>query len=285
MSSPPGASSAVAGRAALPTALLPYARLTVAGFRQQSTYVTAAAAGLITNTVFGFLKMGILLAALAGAGGAAGGYTPELMVSFVFLSQGLLTAVGAFGSDGELSERIRTGDIAVDFLRPLNVQFATLAATLGAALYSLIPRGLPLVVVGLATGRMAWAGQPAAYPLAALSILLSIVLARALLYAVEILGFWVVETRGITLFYVIVASFLMGMFVPIGLFPGWLAAVSENSPFAWILMPPCDILSGRIDVAAGLRAVATQAGWCAAALALGAALTAAGRRRLEVQGG
>ena len=56
--------------------LLPYYRLTVAGFRQQSTYLVAAIAGVVTNSVFGFVKMAILLATLAGAGGTVGGYTP-----------------------------------------------------------------------------------------------------------------------------------------------------------------------------------------------------------------
>ncbi|KXO93839.1 ABC transporter permease [Tsukamurella pulmonis] len=286
MSSPSAA--AVPGRAALLAVRaegLPYARLTVAGFRQQSTYLSAAVAGVFTNSVFGFVKMAILLATLTGAGGTAGGYTPELMVSYIFLSQGLLTAIGAFGGDGALAERIRTGDIAVDFLRPLNVQFATLATVLGGAVYSLIPRALPLVVIGSATSMMAWAGEIAAYPLAAVSILLSIVLAQALLYCVQILGFWVVDTRGIQMFYVVVGTFLMGMFVPVGLFPDWLTRVAEFTPFGWIIMPPCDILSGRIDAGAGLVAVTVQAGWTVAVLALGQALTAAGRRRLEVQGG
>ncbi|MBS4101274.1 ABC transporter permease [Tsukamurella paurometabola] len=280
--------AAVPGRAALlavRTALRPYVRLTVAGFRQQSTYLGAAAAGVFTNAVFGFIKMAILLATLAGAGGVAGGYTPELMVSYIFLSQGMLTAIGAFGGDGALAERIRTGDIAVDFLRPVNVQFATLATVLGGAVYSLIPRAVPLAAIGAATSMMAWAGEPVAYPLALVSVLLSIVLAQALLYCVQVLGFWVVDTRGIQMFYVVAGTFLMGMFVPVGLFPGWLARAAEFTPFAWILMPPCDILSGRIDAAAGATAVAAQAAWTAAVLAVGALLTAAGRRRLEVQGG
>lgn len=88
MSSPSAA--AVPGRAALLAVRaegLPYARLTVAGFRQQSTYLSAAVAGVFTNSVFGFVKMAILLATLTGAGGTAGGYTPELMVSYIFLSQ------------------------------------------------------------------------------------------------------------------------------------------------------------------------------------------------------
>ncbi|KXP07677.1 ABC-2 family transporter protein [Tsukamurella tyrosinosolvens] len=283
MSSPTAA--AAPGRAAPSAVLRPYVRLTVAGFRQQSTYLGAAAAGVFTNAVFGFVKMAILLATLAGAGGVAGGYTPELMVSYIFLSQGMLTAIGAFGGDGALAERIRTGDIAVDFLRPVNVQFATLATVLGGAVYSLIPRALPLVAIGAATSMMAWAGEPAAYPLAALSVLLSIVLAQALLYCVQVLGFWVVDTRGIQMFYMVAGTFLMGMFVPVGLFPGWLARIAECTPFGWTLMPPCDILSGRIDAAAGLTAVGIQAGWTVAVLAAGALLTAAGRRRLEVQGG
>ncbi|MCS3778984.1 ABC transporter permease [Tsukamurella ocularis] len=277
--------AAVPGRAALLAVLRPYVRLTVAGFRQQSTYLGAAAAGVFTNAVFGFVKMAILLATLAGAGGVAGGYTPELMVSYIFLSQGMLTAIGAFGGDGSLAERIRTGDIAVDFLRPLNVQFATLATVLGGAVYSLIPRALPLAAIGVATSMMAWASESAAYPLAAVSVVLSIALAQALLYCVQILGFWVVDTRGIQMFYVVAGTFLMGMFVPVGLFPGWLARIAEFTPFGWILMPPCDILSGRIDAAAGLTAVGIQAGWTVAVLAVGGLLTAAGRRRLEVQGG
>ncbi|MET9325266.1 ABC-2 family transporter protein [Tsukamurella sp. NPDC003166] len=281
--------TAVSGPAALlrsaRSIVLPYARLTVAGFRQQSTYLGAAAAGVFTNAVFGFIKMAILLATLSGAGGTAGGYTPQLMVSYIFLSQGMLTAIGAFGGDGSLAERIRNGDIAVDFLRPVNVQAATLATAVGGAVYSLIPRALPLVVIGAATSMMAWAAEPAAYPLGALSVLLSIVLAQALLYCVQILGFWVVDTRGIQTFYVVAGTFLMGMFVPVGLFPEWLARIAECTPFASILMPPCDILSGRIDATAGLTAVAVQAGWTVAVLALGHGLTLAGRRRLEVQGG
>ncbi len=279
----------MSGRAALlhraRTAVLPYARLTAAGFRQQSTYLAAAAAGVFTNTVFGFVKMAILLATLAGAGGAAGGYTPELMVSYIFLSQGMLTAIGAFGGDGALGERIRTGDVAVDFLRPLDVQFAALATVIGGAVYSLIPRALPLAVIGAATSMMAWASEPAAYPLAAVSVLLSIVLGQGLLYCVQVLGFWVVDTRGILMFYVVVGTFLMGMFVPVGLFPGWLERIAELTPFAWVIMPPCDILSGRIDAAHGATTVAIQAAWVVAVIALGHILTRLGRRRLEVQGG
>lgn len=277
----PAPAAASLGRAAL----LPYLRLTVAGFRQQSTYLAAAIAGVVTNSVFGFVKMAILLATLAGAGGTAGGYTPHLMVSYIFLSQGLLAAIGAFGGDGNLSERIRTGDIAIDFLRPLNVQLATLATAVGGAVYSLIPRGLPLVAIGSITTMMAWSPEPGAYLIGAVSLLLTIVLAQAVLYCIQVLGFWVVDTRGIQMFYVTVSTFLMGMFVPVGLFPDWLATIAEFTPFAWILMPPCDILSGRIDAAQGATTVLIQAGWTVVALGVGHILTRAGRRRLEVQGG
>ncbi|MDF0529597.1 ABC-2 family transporter protein [Tsukamurella sp. 8F] len=265
--------------------LLPYWRLTAAGFARQSTYLLAAAAGLTTNTVFAFLKMGILLATLRAAGGSAGGYTPELMVSYIFLSQGLLAAVGAFGGDGELAERVRTGDVAVDFLRPVDVQLANLADSVGGAVYSLIPRALPVVAVGSATGMMAWASEPIAYPLGAASLLASIVLGRSLLYCVAVLGFWLVEVRGIQLFYTVVSTFLMGMFVPIGMFPGWLQALSTWTPLGWILLPPCDILSGRVQVSDGVSTVGIQIAWVTATLVLGTVLTRAGRHRLEVQGG
>lgn len=53
--------------------------------------------------------------------------------------------------------------------------------------------------------------------------------------------------------YVVAGTFFMGMFVPVGLFSGWLTRIAEFTPVEWILMPACAILSGRIDAAAGLR--------------------------------
>ena len=58
--------------------------------------------------------------------------------------------------------------------------------------------------------------------LGAVSVLLAITVSAATVYLVAAAGFWLVETRGLQILYMVVSGFLAGLFVPIWLFPAWL---------------------------------------------------------------
>jgi len=85
--------------------------------------------------------------------------------------------------------------------------------------------------------------------------------------------------------YMVISGFLAGLFVPIWLFPDWLAALAQATPFPSMLMYPVDILSGRTEGTAALVLVGLQLLWLALMGLAGHLLTRAGRRTLEVQGG
>ena len=123
-----------------------FGALAAAGFRRHSTYRQAAVAGATTNVVFGFIKVYVLLAVVA-AGGAAVGYDRQQIVTFVWVAQGLLTVV-LMWSWSELSERIRSGDVVTDLLRPLPPVAAYLAEDLGRAGHAVLTRFVPPVVIG-----------------------------------------------------------------------------------------------------------------------------------------
>jgi len=127
-----------------------WGRLVAAGFRRQSSYRLAMLAGLATNVVFGFIRASILFAAIDSAGGSLAGYDKGTASAYVWLSQGLIGAVTLTGI-ADIGDRIRTGDVAVDFTRPVDLQTWHLAEDLGRAAYSLIPRGIPSVLVGALT--------------------------------------------------------------------------------------------------------------------------------------
>ena len=76
-----------------------------------------------------------------------------------------------------------------------------------------------------------------------------------------------------------------GLFVPIWLFPDWLQALAQATPFPAMMMYPIDVLSGRVGLGASLVLLGAQVAWLAGVGALGQLLTRAGRRHLEVQGG
>ena len=97
--------------------------LVSAGFRRYSTYRQATLAGLFTNVLFGFMRTYVLLAVV---GRQAAGYDARQIVTYVWVSQGLIATVGLWGELG-LADRIRTGDVVADLLRPVPPVFAYLA--------------------------------------------------------------------------------------------------------------------------------------------------------------
>lgn len=255
-----------------------------AGFRRYATYRLAAVAGLTTNSVFGLIRASILLAAIGAAGTSIAGYTAGQASSFVWWSQGLVAAVGLFGLT-EMAQRVRSGDVAVDFARPVDPQLAYLAADLGRAGFQLLARGLPSLLVGAATFGIALPQGPWLWPLGLLSIGLAVTISFGCRYAVDLTSFWLVENRGVQLVYLVVSGFLGGLYVPVHWFPQWLQAIAHRTPFPSMLQGPIDVVSGRAGPAEAWGIVLVQTLWAAAALALGQLLTRRGRRRLEVQGG
>jgi ABC-2 type transport system permease protein len=264
--------------------VLPYRRILVGGFRTQTTYRAAMLGGLVANATFGFLKAAVLLATVRAAGGEVAGYDTGSMSAYVWLSQGLLGAVNFFGGT-DFAERVRTGDVAVDFARPISPLLASMAHEMGKSAATLVPRGLPSVLIGGLVIGMTMPTTPLPYLLGMLSVALGMAVSAAVVQLLATAGLWLVETRGLQVLYMVVSGFFAGLYVPVALLPDWLRAVAAGTPFPSMMMTPVDILSGRVDLADSVRLLATQAAWLAAVLAVGILATRAGRRRLEVQGG
>jgi ABC-2 type transport system permease protein len=268
----------------VPSDLRTYLKLVRAGFARQANYRLAMLAGLATNLVFGFIRAAILFAAVKSAGGTLAGYTAGTISSYVWLSQGLIGALEMSGR-AEIGERVRTGDVAIDFIRPVDLQTWHLSEDLGRAAYTLIPRGLPSVLVGGLTVGLILPATPLPYLMGAVSIVAGLAISFYSRYAVNILGFWLLDTRGVRTLYMVVSTFLAGLYVPVALFPGWLHTLAYWTPFPSILQTPINVISGRdtgLDASVDLL---MQIGWLVAVCLLGRLLTSAGRRKLVVQGG
>ena len=97
------------------------------GYRRYAAYPGATYAGLFTNVFFGFLIASILLA-VYDQREVVGGYDVADAMAYVWLAQGLLSVVASFGpSWSELALRVRSGDVATDLYRPVDLQRALFA--------------------------------------------------------------------------------------------------------------------------------------------------------------
>jgi len=256
-----------------------------AGFRRYAAYRAATLAGAFTNAMFGLVKASILLAVIHANGGAAvGGYDATTASSYAWLSQATLSVVYVF-TWTEVAARVRSGDIAVDLARPVDLQLSLLAADLGRATYSLLPRGLPSLAVGAATFGLTLTTDPAMWLLGLTSLVLAVVVSFACRFAVNLVAFWWVEIRGLMTLYVVATNVLCGLVVPVHWFPDWLRVLATATPFPSMLQTPVDVLGGTIRGAAALSAVAVQLGWAVATLGGGRLLLRRATRKLVVHGG
>jgi ABC-2 type transport system permease protein len=261
--------------------LSPYPMLVRAGYRRHSTYLTASLAGLFTNTVFGLLRVAVLLAVVAQAGTTAG-YDAGAVAAFVWLGQGLLAVVLLWG-DGELADRVRTGDVAIDLSRPWDLQLALLAGDVGRAGHAVVFRFAPQVVFGALVLPFRWPEHPVSTGLLfAASALLAVVISFALRFLLDLSAFWLLDARGVRAVYNSVGGVLAGLTVPLAFFPDAVLGLLYATPFPALMQTPIDVFTERDGLPALL---AHQVLWAVALLALGRLVLARATRKLVVQGG
>lgn len=261
----------------------PYAQIAKLRLLTSLTYrfevVTGVASSLIVMAASVFLWRTVY----RGIDSAAG-VAQQQMVTYAVLSV-FLGAVFVTGVQGTVHRRIRRGEIAMDFIRPISLLGSWLAEDVGGIVSALAIRFLPLLVFACLLF-----GVPAPCSWGVLPVfLLSCALSFGILWLMSalagMLAFWTVEIGHMGIIKDTLVWFLSGSVVPIWFFPGWFQSASRFLPFIYTYQTPLGIYIGRTPVREALPALSIQALWVAA---LGLALAGVwrlGRRHVLVQGG
>lgn len=259
-----------------------YVEVARRAFRRFSTYRAATMAGLLTNTVFGFLRAFVFLAVFAKSPDV-GGFDAVDAVTFVFLSQGFIAPMGGFGPN-DVAERIRTGDIVTDLYRPVDFQLYWLAHDWGRIAFSVLGRGIvPFLAGGLVFDLQVPSG--AGLAAFAVALVLALTLSFLLRFIVSLTAFWLLDIRGAMQLYIVFQMFFCGMIVPLVFFPPALATVARLTPFPSILQLPAEIWLGLPAGGSVAGHLGQQVLWLIVALVAGRALLGVAVRRVVVQGG
>jgi viologen exporter family transport system permease protein len=265
-----------------------YAALASAEFRRYATYRQALIAAMFTNSVFGFLRCFVLLAVAAGAGSAVrgpAGYSPQRLATYVWIGQGLLGTVNIW-SPPELAERIRSGEVVADLLRPVDPVWQYLAADLGRAGFAAITRLIGPVLVGALAFSLYIPARPATYPLFVASVTLATVVCFACRFLVNATTYWLLDSRGAQIAWVAASATLSGIAFPLGFLPAPLTTTLYlATPFPYLIQVPADVLIERHPLPVTLAMVAGQVAWAAVMLAVARVVQRRAERRLVIQGG
>ncbi|MBE1492523.1 ABC transporter permease [Plantactinospora soyae] len=227
----------------------------------------------------------MLLAVAGGAGGVVAGYTPAQLATFVWVGQGLLAVVLLWGWS-DLAERIRTGDVASDLLRPVHPVVSYLAADLGRAGYALLTRFVPPVLTGLLFFDFKLPGRWPTVPLFVLSVGLAVVICFGCRYLVNATGYWLQDVRGPMILWTLGSGVLAGLYFPLRFLPDWiLLPLWLATPFPSLLQTPLDVVIERDDWPVQAGTVAVQLVWAGLILLGCRTVQRRAERRMVVQGG
>lgn len=255
-----------------------------AEFRRYLTYRQATVAGAFTNTVFGFVRCYTLLSVAAVTGQMAG-YDPAQLVTFVWVGQGLLAVVSFWGAH-ELPDRVRTGQVVADLLRPVDLMAACLAADTGRAAHAMLTRFVVPVAAGLVFFDFHLPAHAGTYPLFAVSVVLAVLLCSACRHVVGLSAFWLLDVRGAQMVWLAASGAGSGLYFPVTVLPDWLVvALWVGTPFPSLLQAPLDVVVERGGTWHGALLVAGQAAWLVVVAGVGRLVQRRAVRRLVVQGG
>jgi ABC-2 type transport system permease protein len=255
-------------------------------FRRYSTYRIASAAGVFTQSVFGFI-MAYTYIALWEHRPNLGGYDVSDAVTYVWLGQALLAPLALFGGgfQSELAERIRKGDVAIDLYRPIDLQLWWLASDFGRAAFQLLVRGGGPMLFGALAFDLHYPSDAVTWLAFACALFLALTVSFGIRYLVCLSAFWLLDSRGLDQVAGFLGMFLSGMVVPLNIFPGTLGEVANALPWAVTLQVPADVFLGKYQGAELFQALGFGAIWALVLLLAGQVLTAFATKRVVVQGG
>jgi ABC-2 type transport system permease protein len=256
-----------------------YLALFALGFRRQSTYRAALITGLLANVFWGVFRSAVFIA-LYRQRPTGGGLELQDALTYVWVLQ---TLFGVIFTPWlwEYPERVRSGDVVVDLLRPGDPLGRLLALDLGRSTFSFLARGLPQLVVPALVLHLRLPTSPIGLAALAVSFLLCAVAAFEMRFLFGSVAFWTPDFRGWWSLLFGVVWLGAGFVVPVQLFPAAFRWFALSGPLSALLTQPVRVATG--DGVAG--ALLIQLGWVVVIGVGCRVLMAQAERHLVVHGG
>ncbi|MFD2649384.1 ABC transporter permease [Devosia albogilva] len=259
-----------------------YPAFALTAFQSRLAYRNQVWASAFGELVVSYAFIAIWSAAFAGRVVADGATLPQ-MITYVMVAGLLYWNTDRLIND--VGDAVRTGDITIFLLKPLNYPASLLATHFGHYVFDQLVVTLPVfVIIGLTVGLLPPASMFHALvfiPYWALSWLMLFTLAALC----GLLAFWLLTVFALEWFLKGIMALASGAIVPLWFMPGWLAGILGYLPFAWVSYYPSAIYLGKLDPSSAFLHFGIGAAWLAALLSFLLWLWSQARQRLTVQGG
>ena len=191
-------------------------------------------------------------------------------------------------SDGDLLDKIRTGNIAYDLCRPLQLYGYYYSRIMAQKLLGSLLRAAPMLIFAALLPEGWGIAAPVSLP-AFFAAVLGLFLGLLCMCALEnvTMGFTMrtLDSRGMQAMLNLLMMILSGNILPLTLFPDSWQRVITALPYAQLLDAPIRLYTGERALTDAPGVLMMQAAWAAAIVGLGLLLWRSNQKRLVLQGG
>ena len=246
-------------------------------------YRGAVLGGVICQVFFGLILVAVYRAMYAGKPQA---FPLSHITSYVWLQQAFFRMLLA--SDPELLDKIRTGSIAYDLCRPLNLYGFYYVRIMAQKMTGSVLRALPMLAIAALLPEDWGLCLPASVPallLALLALTLGLFCVSALENVTMAFTMRTLDPRGMQGLLNLLMMTLSGNILPLTLFPDSWQRVITLLPYAQLLDTPIRLYTGEYALSAAPGALLIQAAWTVLLVFIGCAFWRTNQRKLVIQGG
>ena len=250
--------------------------------RQQWAYRTE----LFLRSISMVLFMGVFMALwttvfAAGGGGDVAGYSLQGIVWYLAMTETVAFAMSRVFL--EISDAVKSGDLAYTLTRPVSYPFFQVAQSLGNSALRFV-LGLVTASVVVALGVGFGAGSLPGFVAFLVTAVLAILLDALIAVLIGLSAFWLEEVMPVFWIYQKLLFTIGGLFLPMEMLPAWLRKIAVWLPFRYVTNVPARLFVA-FTPAEALRAAAGQVLYILVMVGLVLLVWRAAQRRMVVHGG
>lgn len=205
------------------------------------------------------------------------------MQTYILLAYGINILL-TFRVEARILNTIRTGEIAIELMRPINYLKARFAEVLGGGFVD----GLLSMVVVMILGQLLHISPPESpimFVVFAISIGLGFIVKFMISYITSLFCFWTMNGLGLLWLRAAITNIFSGALIPIEFLPDFWQSLARLSPFPTIINTPIAIYFGDVSGLDILILLAIQVFWIFVLWLIARLLWIPSLRTLVVQGG
>ncbi|HMD99094.1 MAG TPA: ABC-2 family transporter protein [Terriglobia bacterium] len=187
--------------------------------------------------------------------------------------------------DQDMAQAVMEGKLAMDLIKPVNVQLMYVAQAAGEAVFRLVMLTLPTAVVLLLVYPLRKPASFVHFVAFFASVVLSFFIVAGINFAVGTFAIRLKSILGLLRAKYFLLELFSGLLLPISFFPQFFQKLLAVLPFEYISYVPVLLYLGKINGWRILGALGLQLFWVIALLTIGHVMWRWSSRRITIQGG